>query len=282
MKLKNILNKSVYGSIATVTGEESLEKAYGFLEYNKDFIQSFPTVILALNKTSTCVMKYVLMYENMWKERYPGCYVLYNEKNRGHMFGTIDLEESILEYMKDHRPASEYLFKSTEDMLLSTNMLEIDYPEGDFYYYPGFSYESIIQAGGVDNLFNIIKSNTYPDWTPQTNFYILNIKNISTLYGNDIHIKRDMYLNDLKLYPGLKPWEVKFEDGIKFDCEHLLAKTVEPMKKILLINDADIKNLINFVASNQIGDPSHKNLLFKETGSCHFHFWKNEVHLIGN
>lgn len=280
MTLRSLLPISAFGSIATITGEESLEKAYGFIQYNKEFIQSFQNVIISVNKTDNCSMDIVSKYKFLWLDIVPNAVFRYNPVNRGHMFGTIDLDESIVAYVKVHLPQTKYLFKSSEDMLLSTILLDAEYTQSDFYYLPGFSYETILKAGGIEALYRKIKTNEYPYWTPQTNLFMLNIHMVVNLYGNDIECRRSKYLEAKSKNNLLQPWDVIFDDGIKFDCENFLARSVENMSKQCLISVGCLKNLLTFVFQNCIGDPSHKNIFFEDIGLCHYHFWQKEVHML--
>lgn len=265
MKVKDLLNTSIFGSIATVTGPESLEKVEGFLAWNKDFIQSFQKAVIALNFIDTVTSDVLDQYKSMWSRIASNCEIIVLEKNAGHQFGTMELEEAILKYIKENEPDVTYLFKSSEDVLLSTDLLEKEIIEGDFYFLPAFSFETIQTIGNI---------------TPQTNFYIINVKKINNLYGDDVQEKKRIYEEIKQTMPHIKPWEVHYLDGLKFDCESHLQRTVTDLMQISLLDHKTLHSLLNFVGDNQVGDPSHKNLYFKQLGICHYHFWKDPVYYI--
>jgi hypothetical protein len=190
------------------------------------------------------------------------------------MFGTIDLEEAILEYIKRELPEVQYLWKSMDDVITTIDLIDLDVEEADFYYLPGFSYESILIAGGKDNLHKNFESDY---WTPQTTFFILNINNIDSLYGNDVDSKMHLYQKEKARNEHIKPWEMSFD--IKFDCETHLGRTTKHLTKQCLIQDL-FENLLDLIEFNKMGDPSHKNIYFQNIGICHYHFYKNSVYYI--
>jgi hypothetical protein len=274
MKLEDILPESCFGTIATVSGKESLDKLVFFLEYNLPTINRFPYVILALNRTDTVSNNIVEAYKTIWSENVPKSVILDLPENRGHMFGTIDLEEAILRHIRWKLPQVEYLFKSMDDVIVSEALLLAEVPQVDFYYLPGFSNESIVRAGSKENLFKIYENFESHFWTPQTTFFILRINDIDMLYGNDVNDKHRVYTEIKKNYPNIKPWEIPFD--IKFDCETHLGRTVKDKSKHCLILDK-FKELLSLVENYPIGDPSHKNILFKDIGVCHYHFYGKAV-----
>lgn len=258
--LNSIVKDSVFGFIATVKSEECINKAKFFASYNYDVLSKFDDVILVYNYTDDCIKTDILeRYEKEWKTVYPNIRIFFLRENRGHMFGTIDLEECLLDYIKKHHSNKKYLWKSMDDVLLTEDLLDLKVPKADFYYLPSISHETIIK--------------NYPIIS-QTTFFIMNIKNVSTLYGNDVDEKTMQYKEQLKKNPELKPWEMQFD--IKFDCETHLDRTTEKMLKYCLLGK-DIEKLITFVKQQQIGDPSHKNIFFENVGVCHYHNYTQPV-----
>lgn len=265
MIFRDILDKSCYASIATVTND-SLEKVKFFIEYNKDVIKQFPLVIIALNKQDNVSEHIFDQYANEWRKAFK--VVVLELPNKGHMRGTIDLEESILIIAKQYN--IKYLWKSMEDVVIPKDILDRETTEADFYYLPGFSTESLEKYADYQE---VIESYETEVWTPQTTFFIIDISKIDTLYGKDVE-KKWMHYETLKqTRPYLKPWEVPFD--IKFDCESMLGYTTKDFSKKCLLNLEVQKNLINFALHKGIGDPSHKNLFLD--GFCHFHFWKENI-----
>lgn len=191
------------------------------------------------------------------------------------MFGTIDLEETILEYIKRELPEVQYLWKSMDDVITTTDLLELEVEEAEFYYLPGFSYESIIKAGGKKNLRKVYETFDTGFYTPQTPFFILDVTNIDTLYGSDINTKITIYEEAKAQNQAVKPWDMPFD--IKFDCETHLGRTTKDLKKYCLLKD-QFEDLLDMVEINKIGDPSHKNIYFEKLGVCHYHFYKDLIY----
>lgn len=274
MKIKELLPHSVFGTIATVKDEFSIRKLDLFLGYNYSFISQFQNIVLCINSIEGTSEDVIKKYKEFWNLNFPESVIIEHEDNRGHMFGTIDLEESILQYIKEELPEIKYLFKSMDDVITSDILLEVEVPEADFYYLPGFSYESIQKAGSKEKLYHIYETFESGFWTPQTTFFILNIDGIDCLYGNDIDSKYNVYKKQKKSNPSIKPWEISFD--IKFDCETHLGRTVRNKKKYCLISNK-FKELLTLVETYPIGDPAHKNIYFKDIGVCHYHFFDNPV-----
>ncbi len=274
MYLSSILNQSCFATIATIT-KDSMEKLELFYEYNQGLIKQFPHVIISTNSLDDTSIHTINLYHNTWRKLVPNCIILNSTENRGHMFGTIDLEEAILKYVKRELPEVRYLWKSMDDVITSSEILKIEVKEADFYYTPGFSYESIIKAGGRSNLHKTFEVYESGFWTPQTTFFILNITNIDSLYGNDVDSKTAIFKEAEAQRPSIKPWEMPFD--IKFDCETHLGRTTKDLKKHCLVED-QFEELLEMVYYHKMGDPSHKNIYFYRPGICHYHYYKDLIY----
>lgn len=274
MKLQSLIDKSCYATIATIT-EDSFDKLNLFMQYNVDLIKQFPQVIISTNSLEDTPIRKVNQYHNTWSRMVPNCVILHSDNNRGHMFGTIDLEEAILKYIKEDLGEIRYLWKSMDDVITTTELLDVEVEESEFYYLPGFSYESIQKAGGKENLHKVYEIFNSGFYTPQTPFFILDIASIDNLYGNDIDDKISIYEEVKARNPSVKPWEIPF--NIKFDCETHLGRTTKDLKKFCLLKD-QFEDLLDMVETNKIGDPSHKNIYFEKLGVCHYHFYKDLIY----
>lgn len=290
MKLKNLIPSSAFCSIATITGsEESLEKAHGFIQYNQSVISRFENIIISFNYLDGVTEEQIIAYTKLWKDafRLRDVHFIKHDHNPGHMMGVIALEESFLKYIDKNYTDIQYIWKSGEDVIIEPQILDRDIPEAEFYYLPGFSYETISGLNSIstpwwnDNTFMTdYKINVK---TPQTNFYILDITKVESIYGDDVERKWNKYMEIHRTTVDrmhIKPWEMVTDDGIKFDCETHLGRGVMDLKRQCLLTDIEFKDLIKFVRDNRVGDPSHKNIMFKETGICHYHNWRDLVHII--
>ncbi len=279
MQLQSILNQSSYAFTANISGKQDLDKLEIFQPYLEAFLDNFQNVIISTNSNPDTPSDILALYHDKCRKIVPNCVILHSETNRGHMFGTIDLEKAILRYVKEKLPDYPYLWKSADDVIVSSDILTQEVPEADFYYLPGFSYESIIRAGSKEDLLFINRNEIFESglWTPQTPFFILNVNGIDSLYGDDIEFKNGLYKDAQKYNPHLKPWDMSFD--IKFDCETHLGRTVRYLKKYCLVKP-ELEELIDFVMYNRIGDPSHKNIYFQRIGVCHYHFYNDLIYNI--
>lgn len=269
MRLKDIIKASTLCIIGTVEGPKSVDKIATILQMNLDIVNTFESrVHFHLNVSeSEEAVKAVPLYKQAIGEYFTEPNITVHPENKKWMFGTIDLDEACLKGCK-----TKWLWKSTDDVLLRMELLHKQVSDADFYYLPGFSHESIVNAGGVKALVE-----GYEDFyfTPQSNFFILNTEAINTtLYGTDVEEKRQAYLQYKEIHPQLKPWDMKFPDGVKFDCESMLGVSTKNTSKESLV---DINKLANFVHINKVADPSHKQIYFEEIGVCHYHHWESGI-----
>ncbi len=259
MKLKDLLPKSAFGTIATIVDESSLDKLQLFLNYNRDVVSEFKHIILSINVMDGVSEEIVEEYIQQWQQIHSNVKIIRADRNRGHMLGTIDLEEAILKYLKETKLGVKYLWKSMDDVLIGPEILDVKVESVEFYYLPSISFETLEKNLPV---------------VPQTTFYIIDITKIDTLYGNDVETKWTAYIQTKTANSALKPWEMKFD--IKFDCETHLYRTVKNLTNYNLIR-MDLDKLIKHITDYKIGDPSHKNIYFDSLGICHYHFYNQSV-----
>lgn len=278
MLLENLLDKSCYGFTAHIS-EESLDKLDKFQPYLEAFLHNFQKVIIATNTNKDVPKDVIDQYHNKCRKIAPNCVILHSEVNRGHMFGTIDLDESIFRYVKENLPDHPYLWKSADDIIVSPDILVQEVEEAEFYYLPGFSYESLLRAGGKENLLHINRNEIFESglWTPQTPFFILYVHAVPSLYGDDIERKIHAYEEAKKYKPYIKPWEIEFD--IKFDCETHLGRSTRSLRKCNLVEE-ELEELMDFIMFNRVGDPSHKNIYFQRIGVCHYHYYNDLIYNI--
>jgi hypothetical protein len=275
MILKELINRAVFATISTIKDDTTIQKLNRLMPYNYAFIDNFEHIVVAINYFPKTPYTTIAEYKKAWLDNFPRVHIIDVPENKGHMFGTIHLEETILQYIKKEFPSKKYLFKSMDDVITSNNLLETTVPQADFYYLPGFSCESIIKAGSKSKLQDVYETHESGFWTPQTTFFILNIDDIDLLYGNDIDDKHSVYQEQKKISPNIKPWEISFD--IKFDCETHLGRTVKNKTKYCLIANKFSK-LLDLVEQVPIWDPSHKNVLFTDIGVCHYHYYTSPVY----
>jgi hypothetical protein len=253
MFLKQIINKSIYGTIGYISSQDDLELLEQYITYNLSVLREFKQIVIATNYSSP------LQSQNsqLWKKYFPNCILIDSEINRGHNFGTADLDNLIFDWCKEHN--EEWLCKVSNDIILQEPVLNIEVNEADFYYLIGISYEDLYL-----NKFNYEK--ILDKFFPQTNFYLINVSKCDYLTDKEyLNITFNQMLT-IPNYNG-KIWE--YING--WSCELFLKGCVERnnLTKHYLLNTTKHNNLCRAVDAYKIGDPSHKNVMIE--GICHFH-----------
>lgn len=256
MKVKNLINKSYYGTIGYVSSKNDLENLERYILHNLAILNEYKQIIVATNYKN-----YPELTEensNLWKKYFPDCILLDSKINRGHNHGYTDLDNLIIDYCKNNN--IEWLCKSANDIIIQPSHLTKDIPEADFYYLNGIGYGGMVKYN-FDN-----KRIINEDFYPQTNFYFINVSKID--YLNDKKYLDDSYeyIKSIPNYNG-RIWEYIRE----WTCERFLRKCVERNKLKIhhLISEEKYIKLLNYVKQTQIHDCSHKNLLIE--GVCHYH-----------
>jgi hypothetical protein len=261
MNLKQIINKSAYGTIGYVGSENDLIKIDKYFAYNRDVINQYSHIIIATNFDNEA---FIDIHNAMCKHHFPNCILLNSTNNRGHNFGTADLDNLIFNYCKENN--IEWLCKSSNDVIVHIELLDKEVDEADFYYFNGIGYGGLLN---YDFDFDrVIKEDFYP----QTNFYFINVS--KTDYLNDASYIDESYdyVKALEDYNG-KVWECI--EG--WSCEKFLADCVERnnLKKEHLLTTTTYISLLNFIKDNMFHDPSHKNIMMENV--CHMHFPQYQI-----
>ena len=255
MKLSDIKNKSLLltGNIT----KNNVDFLSSILENNSIIYKNFDSAVVVLNgNKSLCdlISKHI-------KNIIPNCYYIYDFINRGWQFGTIDIERTGYDYIKNNISNCEYIFKIDLDIYLTENILNLDVADFDFLGMPSIGY------GGI----------SHPDWN-------LDMKKLSDIYYDDILYPQStiyliktkcdyLYTEELwisnKYIHHINTNKKAHELGVS--CEPLLRKSLvrNNMKCGYMITYEEYVRLLNFVMVHKIVDPSHKNLLFKNAGICH-------------
>ncbi len=265
MKIKELINKSYYGTIGYISSKEDLENLERYILYNLDILNEYKQIIVATNYKN--YPELTKENSNLWKKYFPNCVLLDSKTNRGHNHGYTDLDNLIINYCKTNN--IEWICKSANDTIIQPSLLIKDIPEVDFYYLNGIGYGGMVKYN-FDN-----KRIINEDFYPQTNFYFINVSKID--YLNDKKYLDDSYeyVKSISNYNG-KIWEYIKE----WTCERFLRKCVErnELKTHHLISEEKYTKLLNHVKYSQIHDCSHKNLLIE--GVCHYHFLNHPLYEI--
>lgn len=257
MLLKQLINKSVYGTIGYISSQEDLDLLEQYILYNLQVLKEYKQIIIATNYKNYPE----LAKENtqLWRKYFSNSITIDSFINRGHNLGTADLDNLIFNYCKNNN--IEWLCKSANDIIINLNILNKEIYEADFYYTNGLGYASVKD---YDFDFNrVISEYLINQFYPQTNFYFLNVSKTDYL-NNEYHIN-EVYEKLSNL--GGSVWDYEFKS-----CEGLLRDCVERnnLSKFNLLPINKFPELINAILIYKIHDGSHKNLLIENI--CHYHY----------
>jgi len=255
MVVKELINKSVYGTIGYIGSLEDIDRTEQYILYNLPVLQEYKNVIIATNFNS---LEWVAPYNTIWKEYFPECILITSPENRGHNHGYVDLDNLLFNYCKENN--IEWLCKSANDTIIIHELLDKQIGDADFYYLNGIGY------GGMFKYDFDFERIVNEDFYPQTNFYFINVS--KTDYLNDAYYADETYkyIKSLDEYNG-RIWEY-IEN---WSCEKFLRDCIERnnLTKEHLISPDKYLSLLNLVKKYEIHDSSHKNIMIE--GVCHYH-----------
>ena len=139
MILKEIINKSYYGTCNYISNFNDLKRLEQLVKYNFNVLKEYKGIIVTTNYGD---LNLATHNSEMWLKYFPDCHIIDLYENRGHNFGTVDLDNAIFDYCKQNN--IEWLCKSSGDTLLEIEVLNNKIEKSDFYYLNGIGY------GGMD------------------------------------------------------------------------------------------------------------------------------------
>jgi GT2 family glycosyltransferase len=261
MVVRELMNKSAYGTIGYIDSQESIDKVEQYIKYNLDILEEYENIIIATNFNSS---EWIKPYELMWREYFPKCILITSPENRGHNHGYVDLDNLLFDYCKENN--IEWLCKSANDSIMTEDLLDKQIKDADFYYLNGIGIGGMVKYE-FDNE-RIIDEDFYP----QTNFYFINVSKTDYLNNKQYADETYKYIKSLPEYNG-RIWE--YIEG--WSCEKFLADCIERnnLKKEHLISKEKYISLLDLVKHYNIHDCSHKNILIE--GVCHLHFPEQNI-----
>ena len=258
MLLKNLFNKSTYGTIGYISSQSDIDLLEQYILYNLPVLKEFKHIVVVTNYREWD-LTLINTHINMWEKYFPTIRLIDNKVNRGHNFGTADLDNLLFDFCK--KSNIEWLCKGANDIIFQESILDKEVNEADFYYLNGISYETLF----LNNFdYNQILNNYF---YPQTNFYFINVFKCD--YLNDKQYLNNTFdqIKNMPNYNG-KVWEY-IKD---WSCENFLKECINRnnLKKEYLLNELTHNKLCESIKLYKIGDPSHKNIMIK--GICHFQY----------
>jgi hypothetical protein len=265
MVIRELINKSVYGTIGYISSQDDIDLSEQYILYNLSVLKEYKDVIVAANFD---LFKWQKPYILMWRKYFPNSTLMVPPQgNRGHNHGYADLDNLLFDYCKENN--IEWLCKSANDTILNESILSKQIEEADFYYLNGIGFGGMVKYDFNNE--RIINEDFYP----QTNFYFINIS--KTDYLND-----SLYLNRTYEYTQTLP---QYNDRIweyisGWSCEDFLKQCVERnnLSKYHLIPQEKYIYLLDIIKTHNIHDPSHKNIMIE--GVCHFHYPNQTIYKI--
>ena len=255
MILKDIINKSYYGTINYIHNKESLEVLERYIKFNLNILKEYKGIIVA---TTYNDLDLAIRNAQLWQKYFPKCKIIDLSENRGHNFGTADLDNALFDYCKNND--IEWLCKTSSNLILKKQVLNIPIQESDFYYMNGIGFGGMVKYG-FDN-----KCIINEDFFPQTNFYFINVSKTDYLNDKEYIDKTYSEIQNIPNYNG-KIWE--YFQG--WECEGFLKECINRnnLSKYHLIPQKTYIKLLEYIKQQQIHDCSHKNIMIE--GICHFH-----------
>ncbi len=135
MDLKQLINQSVYGTIGYISSQDDLAILEQYILYNHPILTEYKQIVVATNYSD---LNLIEANTQLWRKYFPDCIILDSKINRGHNFGTADLDNLVFDWCKENNEI--WLCKSANDIILQKNVLDISIDVADFYYMCGFGY----------------------------------------------------------------------------------------------------------------------------------------------
>lgn len=271
IKLKDIVSRSLFGSLGTILNEEHLSMFLSFSKYNADFLNSFPKVVYCLNGNKELIEA----SQDFLREFLTTDLSIIAVENLGHTFGTFFNDGKIFSFADSFD--YDYLWKFSNDVVVTKDIFNkyVTANKG-FYYINNIGY-NVFNTYDKTKLVEVLMDQSF--YYPQTNYYI--IKNHTKFYPDEdlIYRLKAEHENIKKENPTIQPWHSI--EGC--DSEHMLAKTVENnnLSKEHLLSESSVRAVIDFIDQHKIHDGSHKNIAYSELGGlCHLHYPNHNSYLI--
>ena len=262
------LKSNLEGSTIILTGTiipEKMEMLEGILENNFKIYSQFDNIVVVLNtidKDGEIYLERYLecLHELEHTEKYKGrVYFIRDYINRGWQFGTIDMERTAYQFVKDNLFVGPVL-KLDFDIYIEEKILDVNIDDADVMIMPSIGYATTHEEykGDIDDLMEL-----YDTIHPQSTLYLI-LRPMDYLYtdSNWLNMKyKEWILNPV----GNGPHHI----GVA--CEPLLRESFERNSFTIksMISKESFRSLLETIETKIIVDPSHKNIFFKEVGVCH-------------
>ena len=100
MNLKQLINKSIYGTIGYISSQDDLDLLEQYILYNLSVLKEFKQILVVTNYKN--YPEFVDNNTKLWKKYFHNCVLIDLEINRDHSFGIADSENTIIDYCKNN------------------------------------------------------------------------------------------------------------------------------------------------------------------------------------
>lgn len=261
MNLKQLINQSIYGTIGYISSQDDLDLLERYILYNLPIIPEYKQIVVATNYSD---LNLIEANTQLWKKYFPDCVILNSKINRGHNFGTADLDNMVFDWCKENN--EKWLCKSANDIILQESILNKQIKKADFYYLNGIGFGGMVKYDF--DFEKIIKKDFYP----QTNLYFINAEKTDYINNKQYLDETYQYIQTIPNYNG-KIWE--YING--WSCEDFLKQCIERnnLSKYHLISEEKYRMLLQIIKDYKISDSSHKNIIIE--GICHLQYYNQQI-----
>tara|TARA_B110000495_G_scaffold109361_1_gene94630 strand:+ start:220 stop:666 length:447 start_codon:yes stop_codon:yes gene_type:complete len=118
MNKSELINKSFVGIVTHISSDTKLESLEQYINTNKEIFDNYKGIIVAANYAFDALIE---RHHAVWLKYYDDVKFIDLDKNRGHSFGTLDLDGAVFDYCKEND--IEWLFKVNDDQLYTPEFL---------------------------------------------------------------------------------------------------------------------------------------------------------------
>lgn len=256
MRFEEVVRRSVYGTTGFIAHASDLESIEAVIHHNLPILRLFRGIVVAANFGRDDRPRLSAAHAELWRDHLPDCVLVDNRVNRGHSIGTLDLDGLLFQHCVTS--GIPWLCKGADDVLLSSDLLDIPVGQASFYFLNALSYDAVRRNGGDVTPF--LDGFLFP----QTTFYAIEVGAVDMLVDPDF-LDRSYeavcaipHYND-RIWEHLPGWS----------CERLLRDTVlrNDLRRCSLATDEQWRRIVDRVVEHRIMDCSFKGI--DVNGICH-------------
>lgn len=271
MVIKDLLKETTAMVCGRIDSKENtVEKMYGIMKYNKDVIEQCSYVVLVLNRSSDVSESDMSEIYNFYKQEFENVFILQPHPiGMGNQIGHVCLDKTGYLFSKNNL-CTKYTMKISGDVLVEKRIMDVEINDADFYFIPGVGLnEAIGKWPEMVQEYKLTKGYNNVFLTYQTFFYITSNKP-SYIFESDEDMEKIFRKWDHRKDPR--------QEGL-LCVEHSLVRwsIANNLTRFPLYNPEQFENYRKFVVDNRVFDGSLKNVYLHPIGITHFHFGNEPV-----